>query len=447
MIIDTEMISVPAGNTDWLDRSALSILTSSFNQEGAFWYRSLWEGEMPPGSPLHWALRYSDRSAVRLLLQNEADVNQVDSAGCSPLSLAVRSSHPKELLGELLRAGAGLSEPRTHWIHAMNSAIIEGNLDVVKALAEVNPGALEEVDEYFSVFMLSEAGSMEVFQYLISQGFNPLLATKGLKHSAVSSRILPTSPFRGSVFNSGLVPWCSEEALANVLHFAAHSGGPSEVHLIKKLHRVISITTLSKVVNSAEHGYGSPSCRAASMNNRDLLMTLLAMGAEINSEGSRFGSPLMAACAWGSLDAVKCLVRSGAQLHYVNQDGELRSAVSLSCRHEKIKRWLLVGRHTEQEKLDCQPSQSTPHQAVWGGPRLFKLALPAYMQRDFDESRWSHLQRLEKWKKDLLGCTLNQSRRNSGLDFDAELAAESRERDAQAAHRRFLARLGDYGSK
>lgn len=437
------MISLPADVVGWQDRSALSILANTFNREETWSNYPPWGATMPCGSPLHWAIRKNNIPAVRLLLQNEAEVSQPDSSGMTPLNLAVESEHPVELSRQLLQAGAGISEPSQSRIDAMNSAILNGDLEVVKILAEADSEILKHKDQFSADESLQDAGSPEIFQYLVSQGSDPS-RTCDRKWSAIAFHVDPTSSLRGFIFNSGLASQASEESLAYALDYLADRSKSGCIRLVKWLRHALPIHVLSRIVNRTSQTLGSPLCVAASTSVVGMVEALITMGAEMDSEGCRYGSPLMAACVWGNMDVAKYLVRSGALLCYVNEDGLLRSAVSLSCRHEKIKRWLLVDRHTEQQMLDYQPSQSTSRQAVWSGPRLFKLALPAYMQRNFGESRWSHLQRLEKWKKDLLGCTLNQSRRNSGLDFHAEFAAESRERDAQAAHRRFLARLGDY---
>lgn len=442
-MIESETVSLPVDIVGWKNLSALSILTRIFNLEDTSSDLSRWRQVMPRGSPLHWAIRKSNVSAVKLLLQNEAEVNDIDGSGMTPLHLAVCSKYPAKLLRQLLRAGAGLAEITESRIETMYSAIRKGDLEVVKILAEADPEILKGVYQLSAERRLRIAGSTEVFEYLVSQGFDPLRVSD-FGDSAITSHMGIGDPLRPYMFNSGLAFQLSEDSLLLTLFRLLDKRDLGSISLLKRLPRALHIGTFARLVNRKSQSMGSAFCLAASINAAGMVQALITMVEELDSEGCRHGSPLMAACAWGNLEVVKHLVRSGALLCYVNEDGLLRSAVSLSCRHEKIKRWLLVDRHTEQQKLDYQPSQSTSHQAVWSGPRLFKLALPVYMQRDFGESRWSHLQRLEKWKKDLLGCTLNQSRRNSGLDFDAELAADSRERDAQAAQRRFLARLGDY---
>lgn len=394
---------------------------------------------MPAGSPLHWAIRKNDVAAAKLLLQNGADLNQGDASGRTPMHLAISSLYSTTLLTELLRAGATLGEPSRSRINAMRLAIGRGDLEVVELLAEADPETLKSVDQSTADSLLARAGSVDVLQYLISQGASFFKVTD-FRDSAVAAHIWRPSSLRAFIFNSGLASLSAEEPLLFAFTQAAFEGN---FQAIRMLRRALSRDLFESLVNGTTCGIGSPFCVAASVNAVVVVKGLIAMGADLDIEGCRHGSPLMAACAWGCLDVVRWLVRSGAILCYVNGDGLLRSAVSLSSRHEKVMRWLLVDRHMEQLKLEHQHSQHTSQQRVWSGPRLFKLALPAPMHRDFGESRLGHLRRLQKWKERLLGATLAESRKNSGLDFDAELEAESKKSDAQCAHRQLLRSLGE----
>lgn len=441
-MIDNEIICLPADIVGWRGRSALSILVNESNHGEALSNDPPWTSKMPSGSPLHWAIRKSDVPAVKLLLKNGAEVNQVDSSGSTPMYLAVCSSHPAELLRELLKAGAGLAEPSQCRIESMEMAIRNGDLEVVKILAEADPETLKGVDQDDGDRFLSEAGSAGVFQYLVSRGADPFNVQEH-GWTAVTGHIRPMSLLRGFIFNSGLVSESAEDPLAYEAANAAFASDPGDTRLIKKLYRSLSTGVFGKLVNSTKYGMNSPLCMAASTNSIHMVEALVAMCAEIDFEGSRYGSALMAACVWGCLDVVRYLVRSGALLCYVNGDGLPRSAVNLSVRHQSVTRWLLVDRHVEQRKLEHRSSQQKSQHPVWGGPRLFKLALPAHMHRDFGESRWNHVQRLQKWKERLLGSTLAESRRNSGLDFKADLEVELKKSEAQAARRQFLARLSE----
>lgn len=443
-MIDNEVISLPA-DTDWGDRSALSILVNEINVEGGLhgsphWPH--WSCTRPSGSPLHWAVRDNNISAVQLLLQNEADVNQANSLGETPLYLAVAGRHPPKLLEQLLRAGAAIEEPIRCRIEAMHVAIGNGDLGVVRLLAEADPETLKGVDQHSGDDLLCSAGSAGVFQYLVYQGAHPFKVCE-YRRTAVTIHMRSVSLFRGFIFNSGLASEAAEDPLASEVIAAAYRSDPGSTRFIKKLYRIFPIRGFGKLINRTKYGMNSPLCMAASMNGTHMVEALIDMGAEIDFEGCRYGSALMAACVWGCLDVVRCLVRSRAVMCYVNGDGRPRSAVNLSIRHQRVTRWLLVDRHVEQRKLEHQPSQHMSQHPVWAGPRLFRLALPRIMQRDFGESSWDHVLRLQKWKEGLLGSILAESRRNSGLDFKAELEVELRKSEAQAAHRQFLTRLGE----
>lgn len=443
-MINNEIICLPADIVSWRGRSALSILVNEFSHEQALSNNPPWASKVPSGSPLHWAIRHSNVPAINLLLKNQAEVNQFDSLGRTPLLLAVSSRHPAQIMRELLKAGAGLAEPIRCRIESMKMAIRNGDLEVVKILAEADPETLKSVDQHAGDELLREAGSAGVFQYLVSRGADPF-SVQEYRSTAITAHMFPACWLTGIIFNSGLASESAEDPLACEVAVAAYDSAsdPGSVHFIKKLYRSLSIGVFGKLVNRTKYGIGSPLCLAASMNGTHMVEALIAMGAEIDFEGCRYGSALMAACVWGSLNVVRFLVRSGAVMCYVNGDGLPRSAVNLSARHQGVTRWLLVGRHVEQRKLEYQPSQHKPQHSAWAGPRLFKLALPTNMQRDFGESSWDHVRRLQKWKEGLLGSTLAESRRNSGLDFEAEFEVELRKSDAQAARRRFLARLGE----
>lgn len=396
---------------------------------------------MPPGSPLHWSIRKNNISAVKLLLQNEADVDQLDSFQFSPLQLAIESAHRTELVRELLHAGAGLSDPSRKRIDVMRSAIRRGDLELVKTLAEADPETLKHVDDHTANDSLSCAGSTAVLQYLVSQGSDPFKMQ--VRNSAVTLLLGPQSRQIGFAINSGLVIRSPEESLVFALLHLAYEADVRSSYTIKRFRRALPIAVFKRIVNKTSLGSASPPCLAASVSKADRVDALITMDTELDSEGCRYGSPLMAACAWGNLDAARVLVRAGALLCYVNEEGTLRNAISAATRHQNVIKWLLVGRYTDQPKIDHQQSQTTAHESVWSGPRLFKLSLPAYMHRDAGESSWSYLQRLQKWRDELRGSALAGSRRDSGLDFYAGFEAESRIRDAKAAHHRFLMKLGE----
>lgn len=320
----------------------------------------------------------------------------------------------------------------------MLRATCEGDLDVIRILVEADPEAVTAADRFSADGLIYHAGSVEVMQYLLSQGLSPFTHEPALFSPITICTISPQ--FSGFIFNSGLLPQSSEALIADAFATALDE---DKIPVIKNLYRSLRKDFFSYLLNSTRRGWASPLCVAASRNAAQLAEELVRMGAEIDLEGSPYGSALIVACTLGCLDVVKYLVRACAALFYVNEDGLLLSAVASSFRHQEVKRWLLVERHIEQRKLEYRSSPSKSHESLWSGPRIFKIALPAYMLRDDDESRWDHLQRLQMWKKELMGKALAESRLNSGLDLTAGYEDEARRNDAEAARRQFMARLGE----
>lgn len=369
-----------------------------------------------------------------MLLRNGAALNQVDSSGSTPLLLAARDPSSPKILRELLNAGAGPAGR----LDAMLEATRKGDLDVIRMLAEYDPETVAVADRFSADGLIYHAGSVEVMQYLLSQGLSPFTHQPALFSSITICTT--SSRFTGFIFNSGLLSQTKEALISEAFAFAVDN---DQFPVIRRLHRILPKDLYCSLLNSTRPGWASPLCVAASRNAAQRAEDLVHMGAKVEMEGSPYGSPLMVACSLGSLDVVKYLVRAGAALLYVNEDGLLRSAVASSFPHQEVKRWLLVERHIEQRKLGYQSSPSKSHESPWSGPRIFKLALPSYMLRDDDESRWDHLKRLQEWKKELMGSTLAESRLNSGLDLNAGYEDEAKRDDAETARRRFMARLGD----
>lgn len=441
-MIETELMTLPT-NTSWKSRSTLSIMANVFNHQVAFRGSPLWvrARQYPSMSPLHIAILENNLAAVRLLLKHEADVSQADSLGRTPLGLAASSRHSAQLVTELLKAEASLANSSRSTHIAMRLAVRNCNLEVVKILAEADPETLRASMCPPGSNLLSDASTVEVFSYLMSCGLE-LFEVNRFGYTELMRRLFNHSStnMSGFIINSGLIPNIAEESI-NPVAIAAANEDPK---LLRKLYRTLPTDLFAVLVNRSDNcGEDSALCWAAFNNDINVTSALIDMGADIGIDGCPHGSPLMAACYLGNLDVVKYLVRSGSALAYVNEHGLHRNTFNLSDRHANVKRWLLVDRHVEQRRLEHQSTPTKPCQSVWSGRRLFRLVLPTDMSRSFGESSWDHLQRLQKMRRDLLGATLAERRKNCGLDFGAEDGDEARKSEARAAHRQFLSSLGE----
>ncbi|KAK1706936.1 ankyrin, partial [Colletotrichum acutatum] len=103
----------------------------------------------------------------------------------------------------------------------------------------------------------------------------------------------------------------------------------------------------------SERSYGVL-CLLADLGLVEEAKLLLDLGCNIEFEGGSTGTPLMAAAHGGRLDVVKMLVYAGARIWY-EKDELGRSAVAAAQDFPEIVSWLLVGRFTEQAKIEVAP--------------------------------------------------------------------------------------------
>lgn len=159
--------------------------------------------------------------------------------------------------------------------------------------------------------------------------------------------------------------------------------------------------TFRRILNLEPERGWSPLCRAASLNLVDVIENCLSMGAEIDFEGCPLGSALMAASAFGSLDSVKLLVRRQAVVFYIGKSGPT-DILSLT-QSEDIRKWLLVGRFTEQSRIgaetDSSQSQSGAQPVLWSGIVQAKVRLVGKWQRLPGESSVDYARVLGRIRK------------------------------------------------
>jgi hypothetical protein len=122
-------------------------------------------------------------------------------------------------------------------------------------------------------------------------------------------------------------------------------------------------------VNKVHRGYQryfTTSLYQASLDGYvDVMGVLQHAGALINMEGGPLGTPVMAAARAGRHHAVHYLVRTGAMLQYMKGSQNI-SAIAEAKKHghERLLRWLLVGRFADQPKITHEvpeDSSSTAH--------------------------------------------------------------------------------------
>ena len=339
---------------------------------------------------------------VKLLLQHGVDIDRLDSNGKSVLLEANTSDMAALLLSSGISLGLLVSESAYDlvdlWLNASSSIIDllfttilnEGLHHALRVLEWTSDATLPMQNDIsgpiIGIALLGCASGKNIPQ----QNYTSLLFDRqGTQYLHNSGFFLEDpQPF----------PWNLIEA--------------TDVgHLILLREKITSVSKLFGS-DSSKHWLNlnptkgwSPLCRAASMNYIRAMENCLSLGADIDFEGSPLGSALMIACACGQLSAVKLLVRRGANPIYYGKHGWI--SVMRLIRSEVVRKWLLVGRFTDQMRLQWYIDTPTlgmqAETGQWRGPVQMRVKLNGFEEIQEGESTFGYAIRLAAYRRSMYG--------------------------------------------
>lgn len=377
-------------------------------------------------TPLHIAAEYGNISAIELLINSGASIDECDSNYLSPLECI--------LLMDFADAYAEAHKETFDKNLAIDAAVRLVQLGAATGIVLSCPTVLQ---------LENLLNSTELIELRIKQtlaaGFDqtPSMLNRVIIDSCSRARVFRDHSFQlpkllpeleggdsggkslmhEAIFWSGYsaLPPSSNKALQTVTPFPWHYRWP-------ELHRMAFLTTsfklyrrqlphdaFKRIMNLQPERGISPLCRASSRDMLQIMENCLAMGAELDFEGCTLGSALMIACACGRLNAVKFLVRRGAAIFYISKNG-LTSAVIASRRSKAITAWLLVGQFNEQKRLRFDDDEASSSSGAgsnllrpWSGIGKINFRLIGRHQMQIHESSLDYAIRLSKLKRELRG--------------------------------------------
>lgn len=377
-------------------------------------------------TPLHIAAEYGNVTAIELLLNGGANIDECDSNYLSPLECILlecfadeftkdhkKTFHQSKAIDAAvrliqLRAATGVivSHPAMVFLEALNGAT-----ELSELLFKQTPTASHtQAPPVIDIAHINTYSWELVFQNDLSQLHNlaPELEEdfggKSLMHEAISWR------------GFSALPPCWNDALPTITPFPWHYYWPGLYGVaflttsFKLYRRHLPHDTFKRILNLQPERGMSPLCRASSRGMLEVMENCLTMNAEIDFEGCSLGSAMMMACACGRLDAVKLLVRRGAAICYVGKKG-LASAVIAGRRSKAVIAWLLVGQFNEQKRLkhgDQASSSDGVHTKVqlWSGIGKAHFRLVGRHQMQRHESSLDFAVRLSNLKRKLRGSII-----------------------------------------
>ncbi|VUC21708.1 unnamed protein product [Clonostachys rosea] len=313
-------------------------------------------------TPLVFAARSRAVDAVKLLIQNGADVDSVDDLGNTALHYATQHQYV-DIVRLLLDAGCHVNLRNSLRRTPFAYAFILGNLDIA--------------------CLLLQAGACPTSESILPLGHRRSLAY-----------LFSHDTFRASI---SLSDYCPLHILTIMNTYEVSNVAAS----IPVLRRYLGDARLSAILDFHSSGKHTILCQATGLGMMPAVKKFVEFGADINYRCEDHGTPLTVALQYRRFELAKYLFRNGASMDY----GVNRRWDALDGKIDPfILDWLLVTRHTEQrrithEKLDTGENIT----GRWAGPRTAAISMKWDWKKCQYESSFEHACFLKGIERSLRG--------------------------------------------
>jgi ankyrin repeat protein len=356
---------------------------------------------IPSGTVLHLAANINNISAVEELLGHGCNVDALDNSLNTPLHIAARKGNTT-ILDILIKGGANIAAQNFRRETPAMVAAQSGKLPILERLYELGLDDGHRSHCGSSIMHFAALGNPHVFAYLLNLGFDPYVEDEQLRITplhfaceAISSypsfsTLLCNANIELAGFRSALFPRLFNSTLRPVKMFIRRLGPEVARRLIN--YR-------SEAGECRKHLL----CEAIMCGATSVIDVLIDAGAELELEDERIGTPLVVACSMGRIEQVKRLVFAGARIGSEKGARPL-SALKAAEKFPDIVKWLLVGRFSEQGKLEQSPnSDSDSEEKPWAGSWSANVLLPMGYLPDPALSDFDRLVHFSEVRRKLLG--------------------------------------------
>lgn len=330
------------------------------------------------GSVLHIAAFRNDRRIVEILLKHGADI-EVTTPGTlsTPLHFAA-AGNSLGVIELLLNRGANIASRNVNGGTPLSVAIWQRKMAAVELLLKRD--ACLDIDDM-------QVGHNGIF--LADDRFASMILSKGLSSESLTEACISRKSLwtdgGGTLLFHGAAPISTNFKIQiDSLSHHIHQVGVYRLKMVLKWLAKNDLLSVQLHLRSF-----SPLCVAVQRGSLEAVKLLIAVGADIDEHGCQAGTPLMFACDIGRSEVVKFLVRRGASLMTTTHEDGLKSALDKACKFEKITRWLLVDRWTDQRRIDNSPYDSEISARGfqrWSGFREVRAPLPLRYKQWRDET-------------------------------------------------------------
>ena len=310
------------------------------------------------GRPLlHLAILSERSDLVQLLLDNGADVNQVDADGRTPLHCAISRRCNADLVRQLLDRGASFDVKDAYGRAPLQSAIANAcSLEVVQVLMEKEEK--QEKDKQKVESMRQErlllavlSGSVELVEYFFrpedldwvndgNQTGLHLAAISG--HVDLTKFLIEKDKENAGEYQNQLIN--EKDLNGNTpLHYAAMAG---QLDMAKILLEKDANETAENKDKKKFHEIQDPTGRAllhTAVLKADLevIKLLISKGADIKAKDGRGYTPLRYAVLGGHVGVAKHLIDNGADINAQDRDGNTPLHYAILGGHVEVAKYLI----------------------------------------------------------------------------------------------------------
>ncbi|ETW83638.1 hypothetical protein HETIRDRAFT_471894 [Heterobasidion irregulare TC 32-1] len=299
---------------------------------------------------------------VRLLLKKGADVNLLGGLFNSALHAASMEGHDR-VVRILLENGAEVDMPGKMGVTALHEASENGFLNVVKLLLEKGADANKRGGHYGTALQAASVGGYEdIVQILLDNGADvgiqgggcgsSLQAAASGGNGSIMRVLLKNASIPGNVLKS----WDR-----NAVEATLRGGHLKIVKLLLQNGAQVNVPL------GGQHG--SALGAASFEGHEETVRLLLEKGAEVNIENDKYGTPLRAAALGGHAEIISLLLEKGAEVNTPKEPHGSALQAAASKGHERVVRLLLekgaeVDKESKEYGTALQAASMSGHELV-----------------------------------------------------------------------------------
>ncbi|VDI40185.1 Hypothetical predicted protein [Mytilus galloprovincialis] len=353
-------------------------------------------------SPLYEACAAGHKDTVQLLLQNNANVNQCECVVRSPLRAACRGGY-KDTVELLLQNNADVNQCKMDVISPLFVACLGGHKDTVEMLLH-NNADVNQCDFFGDspLIVACAGGHKETVEMLLQNNADvnqcegivrfPLFAACTGGHRDTVELLLQNNADVNQCGKYGTPP----------LYMACEGGHKDTAELL--LQNNADVNQCNKVGIS-------PLYKACAGGHKDTVELLLQRNANVNQCAINGESPLYVASEVGYRDTVKLLLQNNANVSKCNEDGQ--SPLFVACKGGfKDTVELLLQRKADVSQ--CNTKGDSPLHAVCSLDSNFHPYFNIYFMTQFSKRIIETVKPLLAWKADV---TLRNKNGQTPLDI------------------------------